>query len=68
MEMENRKGIAALPVIENDTELILKWFEESAEEDPLSRDQILSSIRAAKKRRLPTATALKAVRRQIDVD
>ena len=37
-------------------------------DDPLSRAQVLASIRAAKRLRLPTGDVLRAVRRQIDVD
>ncbi|MDA0813054.1 MAG: hypothetical protein O3C21_11800 [Verrucomicrobia bacterium] len=37
-------------------------------DDPLSRAQVLASIRAAKQLRLPTSDVLRAVRRQIDVD
>ena len=37
-------------------------------EDPLSHAQVLSSIRAAKRLRLPTSDVLRAVRRQIDED
>ena len=36
--------------------------------DPLSRAQILSSIRAAKRLHLPTGEVLRAIRRQIDED
>jgi hypothetical protein len=37
-------------------------------DDPLSRAQILASIQAAQRLRLPTGEVLRAVRRQIDQD
>jgi hypothetical protein len=37
-------------------------------DDPLTRAQVLASIRAAKRLHLPTGEALRAVRRQIDID
>lgn len=37
-------------------------------DDPLTRAQLLASIRAAKRLHLPTGDVLRAVRRQIDID
>ena len=48
------------------------WLEslplDQDEDDPLSRAQVLASIRAAKRLHLPTGEVLRAVRRQIDQD
>ncbi|MCB1096835.1 MAG: hypothetical protein KDN22_14770 [Verrucomicrobiae bacterium] len=50
------------------TELSAGTLMDEEGDDPLSRAQILASIRAAKRLRLPTGEVLRAVRRQIDLD
>ena len=60
------------PVLEHE-DIILKQsgflsLEVPEENDPLSRAQILSSIRAAKRLHLPTGAALRVLRRQIVED
>ena len=46
----------------------IRDLQELGSEDPLSRAQVLASIRAAKRLYLPTGAALRALRRQIDQD